>query len=337
MMRGQRLLHGGCEGRRHLCRGNGSGRAGEMRRGTYRLSAPPVDSEQTRSLRTHASYIRAFRELALGESTLSLEDAVAGLHASATPLLLVSDGPLRACDRSQLMACLCRAWATARLLEHTHALAEGSEIIRLANSWGAVQTYYVLYGVAQALMVAEGGTRSQSHEPTKRRAVLRRFHTSGARAARRAASAYSSFGRCASACSACGPAGARNRSGTVLQTLRARAGNGGRFSDAEAAPQFGDHGRASGHRFRSRRPLEASSAGYARLGPVPGRRLCRHPVCGCCVNSPPPSGVLVRVIDVKSPGVPGVVHTPPTLGADSPRLRGNYQLAVRPLSGRRGF
>ncbi|MFJ2967622.1 hypothetical protein ACIPIC_35735 [Streptomyces collinus] len=41
------------------------------------FSAPPVDSEQTRSFRTHASYIRAFRELALGESTLSLEDAVA--------------------------------------------------------------------------------------------------------------------------------------------------------------------------------------------------------------------------------------------------------------------
>lgn len=33
------------------------------------------------------------------------------------------------------MACLRRAWATARLLEHTHALVEGSEIIRLANSW----------------------------------------------------------------------------------------------------------------------------------------------------------------------------------------------------------
>ncbi|MFF9119009.1 hypothetical protein ACF09Y_26025 [Streptomyces massasporeus] len=135
------------------------------------FSAPPVDSEQTRSFRTHASYIRAFRELALGESTLSLEDAVAGLHASATPFLFTPDGAARACDRGQLMACLRRAWATARLLEHTHALAEDSEIIRLANSWGAVQTYYVLYGAAQALMVAEGGTRPQSHEPTKRRYV----------------------------------------------------------------------------------------------------------------------------------------------------------------------
>ncbi|MCU8593775.1 hypothetical protein [Streptomyces sp. A13(2022)] len=133
--------------------------------------APPVDSEQTRSFRTHASYIRAFRELALGESALPLEDAVAGLHASAAPLLFRSDGPPRSCDREQLLACLRRAWATARLLEHTHALAEDSEIIRLANSWGAVQTYYVLYGAAQALMVAEGGTRPQSHEPTKRRYV----------------------------------------------------------------------------------------------------------------------------------------------------------------------
>ncbi|MFE9132149.1 hypothetical protein ACFYOF_43220 [Streptomyces sp. NPDC007148] len=56
-------------------------------------------------------------------------------------------------------------------MEHTHELAGDSEIIRLANSWGAVQTYYVLYGCAQALMVAEGGARPQMHEPTKRRYV----------------------------------------------------------------------------------------------------------------------------------------------------------------------
>ncbi|GAA2402808.1 hypothetical protein [Streptomyces coeruleofuscus] len=132
---------------------------------------PPVDSEQTRSFRTHASYIRAFRELALGEGTSSLNNAVAGLHASAVPVLFSPGGPPNACDRDQLLACLRRAWATARLLEHTHALAEDSEIIRLANSWGAVQAYYVLYGAAQALMVAEGGTRPQMHEPTKRRYV----------------------------------------------------------------------------------------------------------------------------------------------------------------------
>ncbi|MEV7163225.1 hypothetical protein AB0N60_14115 [Streptomyces microflavus] len=133
------------------------------------FTPPPVDSEQTRSFRTHASYIRAFHELALGDSRG--EDAVASLHDSAAPALFRADVPSRSCNREQVLACLRRAWATARLLEHTHALAGDSEIIRLANSWGAVQSYYVLYGAAQALIVAEGGERPQMHEPTKRRYV----------------------------------------------------------------------------------------------------------------------------------------------------------------------
>lgn len=135
------------------------------------LPPPPLDSEQTRSFRTHASYIRAFRELALGDGRSTLEEAITSLHATAAPLLYRASGSPSSCDRDQLLACLRRAWATARLLEHTHTLAEDSEIIRLANSWGAVQAYYVLYGAAQALMVAEGGTRPPMHEPTKRRYV----------------------------------------------------------------------------------------------------------------------------------------------------------------------
>ncbi|MEU1542029.1 hypothetical protein ABZ461_28755 [Actinacidiphila glaucinigra] len=100
-----------------------------------------------------------------------MEDAIVRLHSSAASVLYHAPATPSACDHDQLFACLRRAWATARLLEHTHALAEDSEIIRLANSWGAVQTYYVLYGAAQALMVAEGGSRPEMHEPTKRRYV----------------------------------------------------------------------------------------------------------------------------------------------------------------------
>lgn len=135
------------------------------------VSPPPQASEQTRSFRTHASYIRAFRTLALGDSRSTLEEATARLHTDATAQLYRAPAVSKVCDRGQLFACLRRAWATARLLEHTHALAEDSEIVRLANSWGAVQAYYVLYGAVQALIVAEGGSRPGSHEPTKRQYV----------------------------------------------------------------------------------------------------------------------------------------------------------------------
>ncbi|MFE2611607.1 hypothetical protein ACFXDI_52020 [Streptomyces mirabilis] len=138
-----------------------------------RISLPSLapDSEQTRSFRTHASYIRAFRELALGEELSDPAGAIGRLHDTAVPALYLPPASPRICDREQLFACLRRAWATARLLEHTHELAGDSEIIRLANSWGAVQAYYVLYGCAQAVMVAEGGTRPHAHETTKRRYV----------------------------------------------------------------------------------------------------------------------------------------------------------------------
>ncbi|MFJ3743706.1 hypothetical protein ACIPV8_06635 [Streptomyces albidoflavus] len=49
------------------------------------IPSPPVDSEQTRSFRIHASYIRAFRELALGDSRA--EDAVTSFHDTAAPAL----------------------------------------------------------------------------------------------------------------------------------------------------------------------------------------------------------------------------------------------------------
>ncbi|WP_371557143.1 hypothetical protein OG416_29120 [Streptomyces longwoodensis] len=74
-------------------------------------------------------------------------------------------------NRDQITSCLYRAWTTASLLEATHALAEESEIVRLANGWSAVQAYYVLYNAAQAVLVTEGHTRPKQHEQTKRRFV----------------------------------------------------------------------------------------------------------------------------------------------------------------------
>lgn len=74
-------------------------------------------------------------------------------------------------DLGQVTSCLRRAWTTASLLEATHSLAEDSEIVRLANGWGAVQAYYVLYNAAQAVLVAEGHERPEQHEQTKRQFV----------------------------------------------------------------------------------------------------------------------------------------------------------------------
>ncbi|MEU1056537.1 hypothetical protein ABZ397_28795 [Streptomyces sp. NPDC005876] len=129
------------------------------------------DSEQTRSFRTHASYVRAFRELALGGSWTSMEVALTQLHALAAEQVYKPPRTPCDCDLAEVESCLRRAWTTASLLEATHALAEESEIIRLANGWSTVQTYYVLYNAVQALLVAEGHERPQQHEQTKRQFV----------------------------------------------------------------------------------------------------------------------------------------------------------------------
>ncbi|MFC1232657.1 hypothetical protein [Streptomyces sp. Sce081] len=136
-----------------------------------KIAVPQPDSEQTRSFRTHASYVRAFRELALGGSWTGLEAATTRLHSLAADQLYKSSRVPCGADRDQVTSCLRRAWTTASLLEATHSLAEDSEIVRLANGWGAVQTYYVLYNAAQALLVAEGHERPKQHEQTKRQFV----------------------------------------------------------------------------------------------------------------------------------------------------------------------
>jgi hypothetical protein len=81
---------------------------------------------------------------------------------------LASGTPRKDVRVGDVTACLRRAWATETILATTAELAEGSEVIRLANSWGAVQAYYVLYGATQAVRVAEGVARPEAHEPTKK-------------------------------------------------------------------------------------------------------------------------------------------------------------------------
>jgi hypothetical protein len=129
------------------------------------------DSTETRSFRTHASYVRAFRVLALGDDNrMTSEDRLAQLHdVSATAL--ASARRVNDVDEGELFACLRRAWAAELILAATQELGEESDMMRLANSWGTVQAYYVLYGATQAVLVAEGQARPKAHESTRRQFV----------------------------------------------------------------------------------------------------------------------------------------------------------------------
>lgn len=129
--------------------------------------ALPPDDERTRAFRTHDGYLRAIVDLGLG-------DGLSQLHTRLDHLVARASTALPAASRSGIMneelrACLERGWGTELLLAATRKYAGESEIVRLANSWASVQTYYAHYSIFQALIVASGETRPDSHSATQKR------------------------------------------------------------------------------------------------------------------------------------------------------------------------
>jgi hypothetical protein len=60
------------------------------------------------------------------------------------------------------------AWGTELLLLLGHQFLRSDEIIRLSNNWNVVQAYYAVYHATQALAVARGGERLDTHAKLQR-------------------------------------------------------------------------------------------------------------------------------------------------------------------------
>jgi hypothetical protein len=121
------------------------------------------------TFRTHANYMRAFATIAGFELAINPVPRLAHLarQAAAFPVPVGVSG-----DPSQVFECLRRAWGTELLLNVGRRLiGNEDELLRLANSWGAVQAYYAAYGAVQALIVAEGRNRPTKHPATRTQAV----------------------------------------------------------------------------------------------------------------------------------------------------------------------
>lgn len=125
-----------------------------------------TETEHDKTFRTHAAYLRAFRMLAVGPVRRSTDAAHAEIAQRLNAQL--PQRPARPVAADAALDCLRRAWGTELILNTTIEVAGDSEIINLANAWGSVQAYYVLYGATQSLMVAEGYPRPEAHEPTQK-------------------------------------------------------------------------------------------------------------------------------------------------------------------------
>lgn len=124
-------------------------------------------SEDARSpFLTHSNYIEAFAWLAGLNAHTSRDEALSALAARSADF--ADDRPPKSIDFDQVEKSMRHAWSTEVLLAMPRQLGgDEDEFLRLANSWVAVQTYYVGYHVEQALIVAKASTRPTQHPATR--------------------------------------------------------------------------------------------------------------------------------------------------------------------------
>jgi hypothetical protein len=127
-----------------------------------------ANTDPTGSFRTHAGYLKAIERLS-GFRLFTSEEAT--LNALATRIRSepgFSSIQTRASGRAaELRRRLRAAWGTELLLSLTGEYAP-EDLVGLGNSWGAVQTYYAAYHAVQALVVARGDARPESHGKTQK-------------------------------------------------------------------------------------------------------------------------------------------------------------------------
>jgi len=128
------------------------------------------------SFLTHSNYVAAFDTLisshylpgkyGLLRPKDQVLEALAAQVRSSRPYGRLQPRPTRA-DIEAIVSALRNAWGTELLLAATGEIAH-DELIGLANNWAVVQAYYAGYHAVQALVLARGEPRPQSHPTTQR-------------------------------------------------------------------------------------------------------------------------------------------------------------------------
>lgn len=119
------------------------------------------------SFRTHTNYLRAFAYLA-SRGNADRSGAFRSLRRRVEASGSLPDGRRADADIATVHNILRNAWGTELLLALGESVIEEDELVRLSNNWSVVQTYYVAYHATQALAVAKGFVRPDSHPKTQR-------------------------------------------------------------------------------------------------------------------------------------------------------------------------
>lgn len=134
----------------------------------------PIDPRST--FLTHSNYIRAIDTLIgthyltgsypLGRPSHRILEALAGQVQASRTYARLNPRPAGV-DHHSIKSALRNAWGTELLLVTTGEIAH-DELIGIANNWAVVQAYYASYHAVQALVIARGEPRPQSHPTTQR-------------------------------------------------------------------------------------------------------------------------------------------------------------------------
>ncbi len=128
--------------------------------GVMAMSADPSGR-----FRAHKNYIEAFARLGGLTPSNGIAAALGALRTRVGSSL--NDAPVANPDLAQIQRSLRNAWSTELLLALPGEWATDDEFLRLSNTWGVVQTYYVGYHATQALIGAKGMVRPEAHPATQ--------------------------------------------------------------------------------------------------------------------------------------------------------------------------
>ncbi len=121
------------------------------------------------SFATHSNYLRAAAMIA-GFDTLVPNDLqiLTNLAQSVQASAMYNGLVQHQANLVELRRSLNNAWASELVLAIPGRFTNADSVIRLANNWGVVQLYYVLYHATQAFHIATGNPRPTNHPTTQR-------------------------------------------------------------------------------------------------------------------------------------------------------------------------
>ena len=120
-----------------------------------------------KSFLTLANYLCAFNSMLVNSNSTSYQNFFNSINSRITSSGILPNQRIDHVDYNLIKNCLHSAWVTEYLMLITRKLIREGEFIRLSNNWNCIQAYYIFYYSTQALAVAKGHPKPDSHPKTQ--------------------------------------------------------------------------------------------------------------------------------------------------------------------------